>query len=295
MSNVVRTLWGAGLQSSLFLKTQYEVLPFTTLNEKHEIQKGVLPAPGETPTEMLFVMGVGGHYYEDNATSIPKIKYYRHEPDHAALFRQLPMVKRLLSNDLTQEQRQQYAGRKVVTEKGIKKVEYWAKRLNLTDVETKYYRITTVNGVEDIKPYVPDSTNLNPQPKKTPADSSITTSNVKLAVSTIVKIQLTPFDVSEWLSVCNQELGDAEFGIVSEMAIVSGVNKIVQSEASGGASFNFQEVIAQQITSFLDARYDLVGANLGVEKVLDLGDAELLMTGVTNLTGGTTPAAFSGT
>ncbi len=288
MSNVVRTLWGAGLQSNLFLKTPYVVLPFTTLNEKHEIQKGVLPAAGETPTELLFVMGVGGHYYEDNATGIPKIKYYRHEPDHAALFRQLPMIRRLLSNDLTQEQRLQYAGRKVVTVDGIKYVEYWAKRLDLSNVETKYWKIITTNGVEDTKPYIPDSTNLNPNPKKIPADSQVSTSNVKLAVSSIVKIQLTPFDVSEWLSVCNQVLGDPDFGIVSEMALVSGVDKVVQAESSSG-TFNFKEVIAQQITSFLDARYDLIGSNLGVEKVLDLGDAELLMTGVTNLTGGVLP------
>ena len=288
MKNTVRTLWGAALQSSLFLKIPYNVLQFTTLNEKLDIQKRVLPATSETPTELLLVAGVGGHYYENNATGIPKTKYYRHEPSDAALYHQLPFVKRLLTNDLSQEQRLGYAGRKVVVEDGVEKVEYWAKRLNLANVVTKYWKIITTNGVEDTKPYIPDSTNLNPNPKKIPADSQISTSNVKLAVSSIVKIQLTPFDVSEWLSVCNQVLGDPDFGIVSEMALVSGVDKVVQGESSSG-TFNFKEVIAQQITSFLDARYDLIGSNQGVEKVLDLGDAELLMTGVTNLTGGVLP------
>ena len=79
----------------------------------------------------------------------------------------------------------------------------------------------------------------------------------------------------------------------AEMALVSGVDKVVQAESSSG-TFNFKEVIAQQITSFLDARYDLIGSNLGVEKVLDLGDAELLMTGVTNLTGVLPKTAVAG-
>lgn len=294
MKNTVRTLWGAALQSSLFLKIPYNVLQFTTLNEKLDIQKRVLPATSETPTELLLVAGVGGHYYENNATGIPKTKYYRHEPSDAALYHQLPFVKRLLTNDLSQEQRLGYAGRKVVMEDGVEKVEYWAKRLNLANVVTKYWKITTVNGVEDLVEYVPDSTNLNPLPKMTPADSSITTSNIKLAVSNIVKIQFTPFDVVEWLSVCNQELGDSEFGIISEMALVSGVDKVIPAPAAGGSNFNFKEVVAMQITSFLDARYDVVGSNLGFEKTLDLGDAELLMTGVTNLTGNVTPNAFTG-
>ena len=77
-------------------------------------------------------------------------------------------------------------------------------------------------------------------------------------------------------NVTNVIYGDPDYAMVSEIALVSGVDKVVSVTNTGIGTFNFKEVIAAQVCSFVAALYSASMNNEGFEIVLDVGATEPL-------------------
>lgn len=280
MKSIVRTLWGVGLQDSKFLGVKHDILPFTTLNEKLGFEASATLTDSEMPNVRWFAIGNGGHSVTIGANDIPITSPIEHKSTDAALYNHLPFVLRPVLNDLTAEQRKNYGGRTVVTLPDVGKCyAYWLKALDLSDTEVKYYKSTTVDGVTTTVPYVPDSSNLNPVKPTISSTTATTSSGTVVYASAGASIKFTAFDIAELLNAAKLLYGDESYAIISEIAICSGVQRKVSGFTAGNSPITYDELVGSQVMVFLSANHLAYEISEGFTKLLDIGEAEALLTG----------------
>lgn len=271
MEHVTRTIYGSYLQTCLKLKVEHAILPFTTLNEKLGIQSGVVPAPGVYPTVGYYVWGNKGHQGQIGADGIPLVIAAQHRATDAALFNQLPFVLRAVNNDLTSVERANYGLRREETRGGATYAAYYLKRINKTNIVAEMQYRSNTNGTITTTPFVPTADNLSPTPVVIPEGGVTTLTGDYAIVSAQTDISLTAWEVAEMLNVAEIIYGDSNYAIVSELGICSGVDKVVTVTPSVGSPFNFNEVIAVQISTHIAVMNVLTSSNEGVTRLLDFG------------------------
>lgn len=289
MDNIVRTVYGSYLQSCQLLGLPFALATNSTLNEKFGVQAGVLPNSGVLPTCRYFAIGNGGHKLSvTNGLYIPEP--IQHMTTDAALYNHLPFVLREPSNDLTQAQQANYALRVQEVHNGVNYIAYYLKRIDFTNVAASMqYKTVNSDGSITTTPFVPTTANLNPTPPNlSPTGVNVVTGDYVMA-SAPVPITLTADDVTEILNVANIIYGDPNAAIVSEIALCSGVDKVISVGGSGQPSFNFNEAIAVQVDSFINTFYALNFSQDGVDNIVDCGAVEPLYK-LTSGTGTTTGA-----
>jgi hypothetical protein len=287
MDNIVRTVYGSYLQSCQLLGLPFALATNSTLNEKFQVQPGVLPNSGVLPTCRYFAIGNGGHKLNiTNGLYIPEP--IQHLTTDAALYNHLPFVLREPTNDLTSAQQAAYGLRVAETHNGVNYIAYYLKRIDFTGVAVSMqYKTINADGSVTTTPFQPDTSNLNPNPQAlSPTGVNVATGDYVMA-SAPVPITLTADDVTEILNVANIIYGDPNAAIVSEIALVSGVDKVIAVGGSGQPTFNFKEVIAAQVDTFINTFYALNFSQDGVENVVDCGAVEPLYK-LTSGTGTTT-------
>lgn len=277
MESTVRTIYGSALQSALLLGIPYSIKEFTTLNEKLGIQNGVSPQPNIYPRVNYFCIGNGGHQMTMGADNIPLSKINQHKASDAALFKHLPFILRIPGNDLTAAERANYALRKEENINGTIYIAYYLRRIDMTEVASELNYRTVVNGVITSTPFVPTSSMLSPTPAVINNTGVNTISSDYITVSSLVSVGFTAIEIAELLNVANVLYGNESYAIISEIGLCSGVDKVINVTPSSGGSFNFNEAIAVQITSFINAFHVAQYVNEGITKTLDLGVNEPLL------------------
>lgn len=272
MQNVVPTIYGAELQSALYLGRQHVISPFTTLNEKLGILPGTQPVAGQNPILSLMVAGNGGH----DMTAVNGVAYprpYQHKATDAALYNQVPLVLRALNNDLDAPTRARYALRQQLDVGGTTYIAYWAKRIDLTNV-TVSSKIRTATG--QVTPaytetnFTPTAGNLSPTPQLiSPNGANIISPDSVVAVSP-ADIGFSASEVAEYVNAVTILTGTPELAIISEIGLCSGADKSI-SITTGGSTVSFNESVGAQINSFLACYYPLLYSNSGVSKIVDIG------------------------
>jgi hypothetical protein len=284
MQNVVRTVYGSFLQTCDYINHQLPVLPNTTLNEKFTILVDEVLAPGENPAVAYLAIGNKGHKFSIGAEGVAKPEILQHRPTDAALYNQLPFVLRDMSADLTPVERAKYAFRKVVTYNGVDYIAYYLKRVDTSLVapEMSYKTVVTdpvTNTVTTVvEPFVPTTANLNPTPPTLSSVGTTVTTGDYVASTAKIQLDLSANEVQELLNVCNIMYGDEAYAIISEVALVSGVDRIYSLTYEGVTS-NYKEVIAAQVCSFISTFISVQHSTNGVSNILDIGSTEPLLTG----------------
>ena len=271
MENIVRTVYSAYLQSVLLLRLPFVAKPSTTLNEKFNIQSGILPTATEYPAMRYYAIGNGGHKMSVGAGGIPKPEVVQHEATDAALYNHLPFVLREDNNDLDVVARAKYGLRRIEIHDGKSYVAYYLKRMDLASTVAGMEYITVTQGTSTVAPFTPDSSNLNPNPSPLSPTGVNIISGDYVSATAKIGLVLTVDDVAELLNVSKIIYNDDSYAIISEIALCSGVDKNVLSPAIGNATINFNEVIAVQIVSHVNAFFPLKYSNNGVETLLDVG------------------------
>lgn len=280
MKNTTRTLYGAALLSAKTLGVPHVIVPKTTLNEKFEFAAAMLPEPTAFPSVRYYAIGRGGHDYQKDSEGDSFNKVVDHDPTDAALYKHMPFVLRPVENDLTQAQREQYRGRIEVTLFGRRYYAYYLKVLEIGDDPIDMTVTVVVDGQEITKPFIPDTSNLNPVPKTTPPTGSIPSSTAYGSVVRPLTIVFNEFDVSELLNAANVMFeGNLSKAIISEIALVSGVDTLLTGKTTGG-NMQYKEVLGAQVNAFFSTLHDISANNEGFIKELDLGDNEPMLTGV---------------
>ena len=276
MNNIVRSVYGSYLQTCLLMNLPFAVKANSTLNEKFGIQNGVMPDIGTLPSMRYFAIGNGGHKMSIGAGGIAKPEVVQHKGSDAALYNHLPFILREPTNDISAVDRANYALRRMETHNGTTYVAYYLKRINFDNVVAGM-EYTAVNaGVSNTTAFTPDSSNLNP----TPPDLSNTGVNVVsgdyVSATAKLMIALSDSDVAELLNVSQVIYQDDGYAIISEVALCSGIDKVVTSPGSGNSTINFNEAIAVQVVSFINTFYPLKFAAQGIDLALDMGATEPL-------------------
>lgn len=280
MARTTRTIYGAELQNCMFHGIPYQIRPNTTLNEKLAIRANDFPAAGQYPTQRYMVVGNGGHFFAAGADSIPYIDDNVHRVSDASLFRLVPLVLRLENDDLPQVERAKYALRRSEIHHGERHYAYYARRIDMTNVESKLRKITVDNGTETVVPFVPNNSNLNPVPPVTPPNQSIPAlaNGDYLDVSMLITVGFTPVEVQEYINACVIIFGSDKYAAISEVGLVTGIDKLVPVDGAGGTSFQFNEIIAAQIATHI-VRYNHMASNTdGATFTYDAGANEALLT-----------------
>ena len=279
MSIITRTIYGAELQVCMLHGVPYPIRPNTTLNEKLSIRATDQPAAGVYPRQQYLVVGNGAHGVGVGADSIPYVDDLAHRVDDAALFRLRPLVLRLETDDLPAVQRAKYALRRSETHDGLRYYAYYAYRIDMTNVQSQLRKITVDNGAEIVTPFVPNNSNLNPVPPIVPPNQSIPAlgQGDYLDVSMLMSVVFTPAEVQEYINACVILHGSDRYAAISEIGLVSGVDKLVPADAAGGGTFQFNEIIAAQIATHV-VRYNHMASNTdGATFTFDAGANEALL------------------
>lgn len=277
MENIIRTVQGAKLQTSQLLGTPLVIDPHSTLNEKFNIHADLLLTANDKPTIKYIAIGNGGHAMAVGSNNITYPKPIQHTPRHAALYNQLPFVLRLPNNDLTAAEVTKYRLRKNLVVNGVTYIAYYLKLLDLTATHPQLELRSVTNGVTTATGYTPTVGDLNPTPPVLPSTGVVSTTGDYIAATAKVPFIMSPSDISEFLNVCNIIYGDVNYGIVSELALCSGVDRSVTG-IFRGTSLGYNDAIAVQVVSFINTIFAANFANAGWSISLDVGSLESLLT-----------------
>jgi hypothetical protein len=275
MESITRTVYGSYIQTCLLLGIAPEYPANTTLNEKFNINASIRPTQDDRPHLGYYAVGLRGHQIKVGTNGIPKPENVPHQATDAALYGHLPFVLRPIDNDLTSVQRQRYALRREESHNNQRYIAYYLKRIDLRNVIPAMLLKVVSNGQTQTSPFVPNTSNLNP----TPPDIADTGVNLVdgsyVAASARVSLEFTEDDATELLNAAKVLYDDEGYAIISEIALCTGVDKVVQITSPNG-NFNMNEAIGVQITSHIPAMYALKFNNTGVGINLDVGATEPL-------------------
>jgi hypothetical protein len=274
--NITRTVYGAVVQTTLFLDQQFGLVANTTLNEKFSVQP--LVSSTVTPTLGYYGIGIGGHTMTAGTNGIYLPTPVEHEATDAALFNHLPFVLCLPTNDLTQAEQANYAMRTTITVAGVTYIAYYLKKLDYstTQIQMQLKSIDSSGNVTTT-PFVPSTSNLNPTPVSLSTSGvNVTTGNYVTSTAKVT-ITFSTDDITNLLNVANILYGSESYALISEMCLVSGVVKPISVTGPTGASYTFNEVIMAQVCSFVNTMIPVQFLNTAVSVVLDLGATESLL------------------
>lgn len=273
MVRTIRTVQGARFSSAKSLGKNPDFEPRITLNTKFGVQENTAHSDNDNLKIGYMAIGDWGHTWQAGRTTpVPSI----HSPEDAACLRHIPYVIREVSNDLTAAERAKYRMR-VLTVIGDKTYAmYYLRVIDLSQtVPTIEYRVVK-NGNVTSRPYTPSTSHLNPVRTTLQTDQSIDTSGSLIAVTSKIPLVMTEADMTELRNVGSVLYNDEMAGLISEIALVAGADRVVSGNF-GGTIANYTEVISAVVTHFGSVFIHSTFDNLGKTTTLDLGTVEPLL------------------
>lgn len=274
MQLTTRTIYSAYLQTCLLSNIAFDMAANSTLNELYGVQSGI--APSRTPTLGYYAIGNGGHQMTVGANGIALANPIQHSATDAALYHGIPFILRPINNDIDTVAKANYALRRIETHDGVQYFAYYLKRLPMSTLVPEMNAISVSNGVSSTTSFVPTAANLNPVPPPLNNSGVNLVTGDYVSASAEINIVLTADDVAELLNVANIIYGDSGYAIISEIALCSGVDKVVQSPTINNGSAPFNEAISVQCVSFVNALFALAYNSSGIDILLDVGATESL-------------------
>ncbi len=276
MEDIVRTVYGSFLQTCQVLNLPFTMVENTTLNEKFSIQNGVAPGVGVMPALGYMAIGIGAHAFTMGTDSIPLIKTVPHKATDASLYKQIPFVLRELTDDLTITEQAKYALRRQETHDGVGYYAYYLKRIDVDGVTPVMQYKVVDSGETTITNFVPTSSNLNPDATEIAASGTLVTTGEYVGTEADISAAFTADEVTEILNAVKVIYGSEDYALMSEIALCSGVDKIVQV-TSNGNTINFKEAIAVQVNTFVHVKHVMTSLTDGIANTLAVGSTEPLL------------------
>lgn len=277
MKSVVRSIYGAALQTAHLLGLPHVIPAHSTLNEKFNINANISIPDTEIPRIRYVGIGNGGHRVVVGANNISYNQPIQHLPRHAGLYNQLPFVLRPVTNDLTPQERTKYRLRTVIQHGGLSYAAYYLKTLDFTDsvVDMEYF--TVDNGVTTSSTFAPNSSDLNPTPPDLTSSGVVSTSGDYIAATSQVPFIMGSLDIDEFANVANILYGSTDYAIISEIALCSGMDKVVTGSFNGVAA-SYTEAIGVQVNDFISTYLATSYSNQGIDISFDVGSLEAMLT-----------------
>lgn len=274
--NVVRTALAGYIQSGQYVGLPLASLPNSTLNQKLGINQDLDITSTDHPAVRYLAIGNKGHGFSVGANGLVKWEAKHHTARHTGMYGQLPFVLRQVNNDLDAAQRARYRLRRIEEYNGVSYVAYYLRVLDLSDVLTSLELRTVVDGVTTSTPYVPTLDDLNPVPPVLVAGQAVTTTGDYIASTTKVPFVMSSDDIREFIDACKIIYGSDGYAVISEMATVAGVDRVVPGDFSGQTA-NYTDVVRAQVTSFISTGFIADFQTDGFTLKIDIGNVEPLL------------------
>lgn len=276
----IRTIVGNENQVRRELGLPMIVRNNTTLNQHLKINANVLPPSTQIPTVGYFCIGMGGVDWQNcdnNTTTLPFPKFYQHTADKTGLFKIMPFVMRELNNDLTPTERAGYGLRRRESFKGVEYYAYYLKRLNLNNVRVETKLITrNADKTTTEREFNPQTADLSPLPKTlTVLEENVLKATYARTLAP-VRVEITEVDAHELMNVFNILHGAPEKAFISEIGLVSGIDRVVDITTPGG-QVHFKEVLIAQIAHIASVMQMIGSSNGGFTRMFNIGINEPIM------------------
>lgn len=274
-----RTAYGSLLQTCLLLGIPLPNVDNSTLNEALSINPGATLGVGEMPRMRYLAIGIGGHRGRIGAGGRHIVENIQHEATDAGMYSIHPLALRPLDMDLTEEERERFALRRVEDINGVLHAGYYLRRLDTTNVVARLELRTVANNTTTPSPFVPTSENLAPTPPDIANDGTNVVTGQYVTASAPLSIVFDDFDATEILNASMILYGSEDYAFISEMAFVSGVDRAFTVTDPGSVtSFGFTDVVQAQIVTHVAAMQPMKTQRGGFTSTFDVGATEPLLT-----------------
>jgi hypothetical protein len=242
----VKTIWFTELEAARKAGGIYTPTPYSTLNEKFQIQQTATLNTGEMPDTDFLCIGRGGH--RNVGPDLTDI--LQHRITNACLFEHLPFVAREVDNDLSAAEREKYRLRRLENYDGVDYFFYYAKKLTPTAGGGSIVEIDDSVTPADTRAYVPSSAQLSPEPVTMVNGVVNSSTDVFLQVAGEKEVTIDNAEVAEIINACRIKYNDERKAVISELAVVSGFDREI-SVADGGVAATYDELVAAQCCVFM--------------------------------------------
>lgn len=274
--HVTPTIIGNMIQTYQYLDLPYVADPITTLNTKHDIIANETLPNGEIPRLKYLVIGNGGHRATVGTDNLAVIKNNLHRPRDTGLFSQIPFILRPAANDIPEAQQAKYRLRKKVTYNGKDYIAYYMRVIDFSDstVKAEYVSVTDGNmTTTDFKFTVDD---LSPTPTDYANNQVITADGNYVSVSAITEVKLTEEEINEIIDACTIIYGSADYAVISELGLVTGVD-ISTPNTTGVGAATVTECACAQIATFFNRFYKMETSTDYLIIDIQVGDRQALV------------------
>jgi hypothetical protein len=155
-------------------------------------------------------------------------------------------------------------------------VAYYLRTLAINDIIPSVELRNVNNGVITTNSFTPTLSDLNPTPPNI-SNTNLNDPNGDYLVSTAkVNFVLNQQDINEILNACNLLYGDPRYAVINEIALCTGIDKVLQG-TFGNTTSNYTDTIATQVAAFISQYHALTTNTTQVEIALDIGSVEPLL------------------
>lgn len=278
MELYTRTYPGLAMQIAHYFGIALPILDHSTLNEKLGISAAANLGANELPRVSYFAIGNGGHGVKTGVNSFPLFANKIHKTRDTALFNQLPFVLRPVGNDIADVEKAKYALRRVETHAGLDYIAYYLKRLDKTGLQIVVQnRDVDVQQNTSVSAFVPTSDDLTPVPVDLDNGGVNTVTGKYISCSVNLTIGFNALDAQEFLDAVTILHGDESYAIISEAALVSGVDRSVQSSDGLGGTITFNEVVCAQVANHIPVLQPVFSQRNGFDIIAEVGGIEPLL------------------
>jgi hypothetical protein len=276
MEPIVRTIYGAHLQTSLLTQKPFFYHPNSTLNEKFQIEKDYVVPVGQYPSLNYIAIGNKGVRLTLGADGMVLTEPLQHLPRHASLYNHIPFIMRPVDDDLTAIERAMYRMRVIERIDGVDYACYYLKVLDKSMSDLRLELRSVDNGNITSIPFTPSQSDLFPEQPPISSQQLITTNGDYLVSTSKVPFILDQNEVNEILDVCRNKYGDERYAVISEVALCTGIDN--QSNAViSGTNVTYTESVATQIAAHFSVFNPLNTTTTGIDLEFDVGSVEPLL------------------
>ncbi len=276
MKKSTRTIYGALLQTAQRFQQALPILPNSTLNQKFEVFQDLIPGVDEMPFTQYFAIGLKGVTIDIGVDGLYVTKYREYDPRWASLLSHVPFVMRRVSEDLTPAERVPYRMRHIEVHNGVTYAAYYLKKLVLDTTAVGAEYRTIINDIVTSNAWEPTLANLNPTPLTPNPNQVIMTGDDYVSATKKLQLVFTPNDIQEIMDAVNIIYGNPDYANITEVALVSGVDRVVTGDFNGIPS-GYTEAIYAQVNDFVKTSISCPNALKGQTIDVDAGSNEPLL------------------
>lgn len=271
--NIVRTVYGAILQTAQLFDQPVTLDEHSTLNEK----LGILPESSlslpSVPSLNLVLIGNKGHTIFTGSDGFVVPDLVPHDPTDAAPYGLMPFVLRLPSEDLSAEERANYRLRRLETRGTTTYVAYYGRVIDTSGSVVSASLKTVTNGETNSVAFKPTLENLSPVPKTTSSTGVNITSTQYISATAKVPFTMSTKDIEEYQNVVNIIYQDSRYSIISEVCICTSIDTTTTGDFNGVTS-SYTEAIGVQVMTHVSELYPLQSLNSTMNVIFDVGAVE---------------------